>query len=115
MDIQLILHKNWFHKRIYRDVGTKRYLHLDNKEIKLLRIYQTIDAFICLRFFRQHFLPYKSWRWWVLWINNRTELDAFGNFREREKPENIAIYPSDRGNWDYTPEYQQAVKHMRTR
>lgn len=83
---QSILRKNWFHKGVWVDVGTKRYLYLDNADIKQLRIYQTVDAFICLKFFSQHFLPYKSWKWWKLWINNETYLDGFGNFKQREQP-----------------------------
>lgn len=73
-------------KKVWNIVGTKKHFNLSNDDIKRQRIYRTIDSIICLRFFNQDFLPYKSLKWWKLWINNRTELDGFGNFREIRQP-----------------------------
>ena len=78
---QKILRKNWFHKQVWKDVLRRKRHKLTDKEIKRLRIYQTINCLIINRFFNQKsFLPFKSYKWWKLWINNKTGLDEYGNF-----------------------------------
>lgn len=69
-----------------------KYPYLTNHKIE-----QTINSIESGKFSNQQFLPYESFFWWYLWINNRTELDAFGNFREKQMDVGFEITVDDAG------------------
>lgn len=61
------------------------------------KIEQTVNAIENGKFTNQNFLPYESFFWWFLWINNRTYLDRFGNFREKQMDVELEITIDDAG------------------
>ena len=61
------------------------------------KIEQTITSIENGKFNNQNFLPYESFFWWFLWINNRTYLDGFGNFREKQMDAELEITIDDAG------------------
>lgn len=61
------------------------------------KIEQTANSIAEGKFSNQHFLPYQSFYWWFLWINNCTYLDVFGKFKEKKMDAELEITIDDAG------------------